>query len=62
MKDFTKIFGLALAAMPLFCNAASADAISVPEPSSMSLNIVGGLALLLVARVLKSNKPLAKVV
>jgi hypothetical protein len=62
MKDITKIFGLAVASMSLFCNAALADAISVPEPSSMSLYIVGGIGLLLVARVLKSIKPLAKVV
>lgn len=62
MKDITKILGLALGAMALFCNAALADAISVPEPSSMSLYIVGGIGLLLVARVLKSNRSLAKVV
>lgn len=62
MKDFTKIFGLAVGAMPLFCNGASADAISVPEPSSMSLYIVGGIGLIVVTRVLKSNRPLAKVV
>lgn len=62
MKDITKILGLALGAMPLLCNAALADAISVPEPSSMSLYIVGGIGLIVVTRVLKSNRPLAKVV
>jgi len=61
MRDFTKILGLALASMSLLSNAALADAISVPEPGSMSLYIVGGIGLILVARVLKSNKSLPKV-
>lgn len=60
MGDFTKLIGLALISMSIFTNAALADAISVPEPSSVSLFAIGGATLVLVARMVKSKRPIAK--
>ena len=62
MGHFTKIFGLALISISIFTSAASADAISVPEPGSMSLFAIGGIGLVLVARMLKTRKTVPKAV
>ena len=62
MGHFSKIVGLALISMSLLTDAALADAFSVPEPSSVSLFTIGGVALLFVARMLKSKKSILKAV
>lgn len=62
MGQFTRLLSLALISMSIFTNAALADAISVPEPSSMSLLACGGAGLILVARMLKSKRSIPKVV
>ncbi|HYV36040.1 MAG TPA: PEP-CTERM sorting domain-containing protein [Gemmataceae bacterium] len=56
MGHFTKILGLTLISISILTNAALADAISVPEPSSMSLFAFGGIGLVLVARTLRSKR------
>ncbi len=56
MDNFMKILGLGLISMLISTDAALADAFAVPEPSSMSLFAIGGISLVLVARLLKYRK------
>ena len=62
MVNFTKVIGLALISISIFDSAALADAITVPEPGSMSLFAIGAIALVLVARMLKSKRSISKAV
>lgn len=62
MDQFAKILGLLLISMSVLTNPALADAIAVPEPSSMSLFAIGAIGLVLLARMLKSKQSIPKAV
>ena len=56
MRNVMNIFGLGLIAMLTTVNSAAADAISIPEPNSMSLFAIGTMGIVFVMRKLSQYR------